>query len=140
MEYCPGETIGRLFKRKSPMSLEALAQLFETMERLHAKQVVHLDLHKSNVLVNEIGDTINTKIIDFGRSELTVEATREAGMLFDRLSIHHMTREVLPLIKRDGPSSYIRRLLSKDSATWPSLGQLSKALRQAEFRNNPKGI
>lgn len=68
MEYFDGQSLWP-FLRSNNYTLDETAakkivvQLSKAIEFLHAKNIVHLDLHMGNVLVN---DNYDVKVIDFG--------------------------------------------------------------------------
>lgn len=75
MEYVPGENLRQLIKRRGPLSLDELRQMFtqvaSAVEYAHGQDILHLDMKPSNVLLRTTGDV---KVVDFGVSKLLLEA------------------------------------------------------------------
>lgn len=69
LEYIAGQPLGRFLKQQEHLGLEASLSLMRRIVKafagLHACQVIHGDIHPSNILVNE-DQTI--KVIDLGLS------------------------------------------------------------------------
>ena len=70
MEYIPGKTLEELMDEKHVLTEEeALHHVREValaLKEMHAKQMLHLDIKPSNILIRESGETI---LIDFGATK-----------------------------------------------------------------------
>ncbi|MGV3641291.1 MAG: serine/threonine protein kinase [Adhaeribacter sp.] len=69
LEYIPGKPLGRFLKQHGNLDLEAtldlMRQTVKAFADLHAFQVIHGDIHPSNILV---GEDLRIKVIDLGLS------------------------------------------------------------------------
>src|SRR5262249_17879046 len=71
MEYVTGKTLGQLIPRNGMRAGEVLriaVQVAEALARAHLAGIVHRDLKRANVMVNELG---LVKVLDFGLAKLT---------------------------------------------------------------------
>lgn len=68
MEYCPGQTLGKIIENKIRLSDGAIqtivTELIRAVEDIHTAGVVHRDIKPDNVVCNS--DPLTVKIIDFG--------------------------------------------------------------------------
>lgn len=87
LEYIPGKPLGRFLKQHVHIDLEAslglMRRIVQAFAGLHACQVIHGDIHPSNILVNE---DLSLKVIDLGLSlpEVTEpnELVRFGGVIY----------------------------------------------------------
>jgi hypothetical protein len=88
MDYFPGNTLQQQVDLHGPLTLEAAVAVFrqiaEGMQAAHAQRIWHRDLKPANILVCQVGDRWQVKIIDFGlalrrQTVETSQAARSAG-------------------------------------------------------------
>jgi len=65
-----GESIGsiKLEVDDYPAFFNSITNLFEGLEKAHAKDVIHNDIKPDNIVVSHVKDHFNTRFIDFGIS------------------------------------------------------------------------
>ncbi len=75
MEYVQGENLKALVKRKGPLSLEEVRQIFrqlaDALDYAHSQQVLHRDIKPGNVILRQAGDI---KVVDFGLAKILSDA------------------------------------------------------------------
>ncbi|XP_038049734.1 cAMP-dependent protein kinase catalytic subunit 3-like [Patiria miniata] len=54
---------------ETQQALSLIEQLFQALDYIHSRDIVHGDIHGGNILINESADRISLKMIDFGDSE-----------------------------------------------------------------------
>ena len=72
-DYIEGETLESRFHQQPLTLLETLRigiQIFEGLERLHEKGLLHRDVKSSNVILQGTGDAIRATLVDACRCEL----------------------------------------------------------------------
>lgn len=82
MEYIAGETIERWCEqRRAPLArrVQLVMQVCQGVQHAHQKGVIHRDLKPSNVLVGEVDDHPQPKVIDFGIAIGGPAAAHEGG-------------------------------------------------------------
>ncbi|HEY2744786.1 MAG TPA: serine/threonine-protein kinase [Polyangia bacterium] len=73
MEWLQGETLGeRMHKGRMPVprALDVLTQIVDALEAAHEKGIVHRDLKPHNIFVDERGEKLRVKLLDFGIAKL----------------------------------------------------------------------
>mgnify|MGYP003729651115 CR=1 FL=1 len=79
MEYVAGAPLAQ-FLSEHPLDRAArvalLARLCDAVEHAHRRGVIHRDLKPANILVEEVDDTAQPRILDFGVARLTDRETR----------------------------------------------------------------
>jgi serine/threonine protein kinase/tetratricopeptide (TPR) repeat protein len=80
MEYCEGETLSQLIRRKAPESGEFLSiarQLAAGVAAAHEKGIIHRDIKSANIIVEHTG---LVKILDFGLAKSIPRALTDPGL------------------------------------------------------------
>ncbi len=73
MECLQGETLSeRLARGRMPVprALDVLTQIVDALEAAHEKGVVHRDLKPDNIVIDERGESVRVKLLDFGIAKL----------------------------------------------------------------------
>ncbi len=85
MELIEGEDLASRIRREGPLpwktALEFLAQVVDGIDFAHAHGVIHRDLKPGNVLLEEVDQKVQAKIVDFGlaRDETTGSSLTQSG-------------------------------------------------------------
>ena len=79
MEYVDGESLDKWLDTKPPFAARKriVRQILDAMAYCHDRQIWHLDLKPSNILITK--DGLTAKIIDFGLSDNSSFAFRQTG-------------------------------------------------------------
>ncbi len=84
MELLSGETLGKKLSRDERLSVEETAALMlpviSAVGTAHAHGIVHRDLKPENLFLDQSGETVRIKVLDFGIAKLTAEHYLERGM------------------------------------------------------------
>jgi serine/threonine-protein kinase len=83
MEYVAGEDVGKMLKRKGPLSVRTavriISQVLYGLEYAHAAKFVHRDMKPSNLLIGSRSGQKVVKIADFGLARV-YQASRLSGL------------------------------------------------------------
>lgn len=72
MEYCEGGSLSALLKEKYPqgmpesLALQYIRQIAEALKYIHNRNINHLDIKPSNIMLNDVGEAV---LIDFGQAK-----------------------------------------------------------------------
>lgn len=106
MEFCHGHTMLVAMKRQNKFRvLEGFMQACETVQCMHDRRIVHRDLNLRNIMMDFSESSVETRVIDFGRSDFKLSNGIDENEREDNCSLVSVASKFVRYIKPEHPAT-----------------------------------
>lgn len=149
MDFCQGQNLRTILaeKRKLPLTqaVEIARQILEALQIAHDNGIAHRDIKPANIMIEQHGESIQAKILDFGIAKIFSQEQDQKGVAITRFgyrlgSLKYMAPEqILGHEVNAATDIYGVGLLLYQmvSGTLPFSGSKEKVVRDALRRRAP---